>query len=1033
MRQNHKLLIWAGLFLLVLTGFRLVWLSSQSNPEQPHAVQGVLDLRNWDIEHNKAISLEGEWEFYPEQLLQHAPAGKLADHKPLQYLHVPGKWNDAMPTSPNTAMGFGTYRLRILTGASLNQPYGLWVHNIQSASDIELNGHKVGAFGVVSDKKELYKPAAKSYTSSYIAEDEREIVLIVRVANFDNPVNGGIVQSIRFGSQAAIDNERLYAVGFQLIIFVVLLLHGLYAGIMYYFNRQQKSLIPFFLLLACAAIAIAADDDKLLLIWLPINYTWGIKLALLSYIGTSLFILELTKNLLLEEQFGFPFRWLYRCAGAYACYLMLADIQSIIYSKFIFTFLCLVSITMMLVLFVRSLLKNNKDAVYLSFAAASITSSVVWGLAKGQGWVEMTFYPWDIFAAIIGFSAFWFKQFYRNAEQNAKMTEQLKRADKLKDEFLASTSHELRTPLHGIMNIAQTVVANERHTIQEKSVHDLELLITISRRMSYMINDLLDLTQLQEKRIQLQPVDVRIQSVVSGVIDMLHFMTDGKPIEVKMEISHYFPRIWADEKRFVQIVFNLLHNAIKFTETGTISISAYTKQRYAYISVADTGIGMDKELQARAFKPYEQGGADINAGGGIGLGLNICKQLVELHDGRLYLQSVPGKGSTFTFTMPLSPNAVDFEDAALELISSKLEPTSYLELAADSEMKPSVQTVLPDTTCGVLTSKAQILVIDDDAVNLKVLCNILASEPYEITKALSGREALALLHTKQWDLIVADVMMPHMSGYEFTRCVRTRFSVADLPILLLTARSQAEDVYSGFMSGANDYVTKPVDALELKYRVKALITLKQSVSDRLRMEAAYLQAQIQPHFLFNSLNSIMALSEIDTVKMHKLIEAFSAYLRISFNFWNSEQLVPLEHELNLVRSYLYIEKERFDERLHIVWEVNSDMALQLPPLTIQPLVENAVKHGILSRFKGGTVHIQITDVGNHVTFTIKDDGIGMDEAIITNVLDSDRTNKKGIGLYNTDRRLKQLYGQGLSIQSEPDVGTTLSFVIPRNT
>ncbi|WP_028546651.1 hybrid sensor histidine kinase/response regulator [Paenibacillus taiwanensis] len=1032
MRLNRKLLIWAALFLLALTGLRFLWLSAQTVSEQPHAVQGVLDLRNWDLSNNKAISLKGEWEFYPGQLLQHAPTGKAAEQKPYRYLHVPGTWNNALPESEQSAKGFGTYRLRILTGAALNQPYGLWVHNIQSASEIELNGQKIGAFGIVSSEKDQYKPVAKSYTSSYIAEDQRELELIVRVANYDNPVKGGIVESIKFGSQAAIDNERLYAVGFQLIIFVVLLLHGLYAGIMYYFNRQQKSLIPFFLLLACAALAIAADDDKLLLIWLPINYTWGIKLALLSYIGTSVFMLELTKSLLSEHRLGHSFRWLYSCAGVYACYLILAHIQSVIYSKFIFTCLCLISIVLMLVLFVRSLLKKNQDAVYLLFAAASITSSALWGIAESLGWVEMTFYPWDIFAAIIGFSAFWFKQFYRHAEQNAQMTEQLKRADKLKDEFLANTSHELRTPLHGIMNIAQTIVANESDTIQQKSVHDLELLITISRRMSYMINDLLDLTQLQEKRIQLQPVDVRIPSVVSGVIDMLHFMTDGKSLDIKMDISPYFPRIWADEKRFVQIMFNLLHNAIKFTETGTISITAYTKQRYAYISVADTGIGMDRELQARAFKPYEQGGAGINAGGGIGLGLNICKQLVELHDGNIYLQSVPSEGSTFTFTMPLSPHAVDFDDAELEWLNRKAEPTTFEELAVDVEKHTPLQNMLSDSACGVHTSKAQILVIDDDAVNLKVLCNILASEPYEITKALSGREALALLHTKQWDLIVADVMMPHMSGYEFTRCVRTRFSVADLPILLLTARSQAEDVYSGFMSGANDYVTKPVDALELKYRVKALITLKQSVSDRLRMEAAYLQAQIRPHFLFNSLNSIMALSEINTTKMHKLIEAFSDYLRISFNFWNSEQLVPLEHELNLVRAYLYIEKERFDERLHIVWEVNSDVALQLPPLTIQPLVENAVKHGILSRFKGGTVHIRIMDVGNHVTFTIQDDGIGMDEATVSKVLDSDRSNKKGIGLYNTDRRLKQLYGQGLSIQSELEVGTTLSFVIPRN-
>ncbi|WP_338148621.1 response regulator [Brevibacillus humidisoli] len=190
---------------------------------------------------------------------------------------------------------------------------------------------------------------------------------------------------------------------------------------------------------------------------------------------------------------------------------------------------------------------------------------------------------------------------------------------------------------------------------------------------------------------------------------------------------------------------------------------------------------------------------------------------------------------------------------------------------------------LPLTVPPAGDEKANLLIVDDDPVNLKVLIGMLSSEAYNVRTVTSAREALEWLAIEQWDMLIADVMMPHMSGYELTQKVRERFSAAELPVLLLTARSEPADIYTGFMSGANDYVTKPVDAMELKYRIWSLTTLKQSVNERLRLEAAYLQAQIHPHFLFNTLNSIMALSEWDTDRMRKLGDAFTSYLRISFD------------------------------------------------------------------------------------------------------------------------------------------------------
>jgi sensor histidine kinase YesM len=196
------------------------------------------------------------------------------------------------------------------------------------------------------------------------------------------------------------------------------------------------------------------------------------------------------------------------------------------------------------------------------------------------------------------------------------------------------------------------------------------------------------------------------------------------------------------------------------------------------------------------------------------------------------------------------------------------------------------------------------------------------------------------------------------------------------------------------------------------------------------MEAAYLQAQIQPHFLFNTLNSLMVLSDIDAEHMRKLGEAFSSYLRISFNYLNTREVVDLSHELELVEAYLFIEKTRFEDRLSVVLDIDPDLKLRLPPLSIQPLVENAVRHGLLSRNAGGTICLTISKREGCTRVEVKDNGKGMGPDQVAALQQSSWNSKAGIGIANTNRRLLQRYGRGLTIVSQLGEGTMVSFEIP---
>ncbi|MNN37263.1 Sensor histidine kinase YpdA [compost metagenome] len=226
---------------------------------------------------------------------------------------------------------------------------------------------------------------------------------------------------------------------------------------------------------------------------------------------------------------------------------------------------------------------------------------------------------------------------------------------------------------------------------------------------------------------------------------------------------------------------------------------------------------------------------------------------------------------------------------------------------------------------------------------------------------------------------------------------------------------------------------KPISYIEFKSRVHALIDLKQSVRERMLMEAAWLQAQIQPHFLFNTLNSIASLSDSDPSRMLRLLEEFGNYLRMSISAKNLQRLVPLEHELDLLRSYLYIEQERFGDRLIVEWDIPDNISIWLPPLSIQTIVENAISHGILPRSSGGMVKISIVDQPKYIEIVVQDNGIGMSEEKLEKLLDDHSQQTNGIGLKNTDRRLNQIFGQGLKIVSQPGVGTMVSFKIPKMT
>ena len=463
------------------------------------------------------------------------------------------------------------------------------------------------------------------------------------------------------------------------------------------------------------------------------------------------------------------------------------------------------------------------------------------------------------------------------------MTEKLIGIDKMKDEFLINTSHELQTPLNGIINISETLAEGKYGNINKKQKEELQSILSVSRRLSLLIKDIIDFERIQRNEIEFSLKAIDIKSASEVVVAVLKHLIQSKNIEILINIPEKISSVLVDENRLLQVMYNLIGNAIKFTEDGAIELLAEENANFIKVSIKDTGIGISKEKQKNLFRAFTQAETEIFAKyGGNGLGLYISQQLVERMNGKIFLEwSELQKGTCFSFLLPKATG----ESANRE----KIFETQYEEIHNIAKVKNKSNNNL------------KILAVDDEPTNLRVLKSILDNEEYEILTASNGIEALEIIKTNNIDLVLMDVMMYGMNGYETCSKIREEYSLYELPVVILTVRDTVEDIETGFVSGANDFVTKPFVAKELRARVSNLMYMKKSVQEALRNEMAFLQSQIKPHFLYNAMSTIMSFCYTDGERAGELLGYLSEYLQKSFNIdierlllvykmsWNSQK------------------------------------------------------------------------------------------------------------------------------------------------
>lgn len=977
----------------------------------PRAEDGKVYLSGWDYKQRGAATLGGEWTFYPGRLVD---PGDLKE-KALggTTLQVPGAWNDAMPDGP---LGYGTYRLEIDLGRPFDEDFGLRIANVRMASRVYLNGEEVGRSGFPSEDRALDVQKNVPYTG-FIHLSGTKAVLVVQASNFSY-ASGGILDSVVIGPESVIlldkqgDWIRDFAslCGFFLPGMLFLLLYALH----------KRELPQLYLGLFCmlGVIYVLTHGEKLLDYFLPnLPYMAMLKLQAVSSNLIYLFLIAYMDALI-------PGTIHKRVLQGYASLAILGAVLALVLPMPIFSMMesILLSVAFLSLAYtgwvmVRWVKKSTEDSYLVTLGLMSISIFILLNLVYLIAQVDTRWLAiYELVLFVLAQTVLLIRRFVRAFADVERLSGRLLTLDGLKDEFMANTSHELRTPLHGIINIARSMLEGAAGPVSAKQRENLAMIMTTGQRLSLLVGDILDFSNLKDGRLRLDVHTLHLPSVVRSVIEVMTYTLEDKPIRIVQECPEDLPGVRMDEDRLRQILYNLLGNAIKYTEQGEIRIGASIDGDQVRVEVADTGIGIEREHWPDIFRRFERTDEALGMEG-TGLGLSITRQLVELGGGRIWLDSTPGEGTSFFFTLPVS--------------SSLPEASKAVALAFAEESYPSGQ--VPDVPGFAVSDAGRVLIVDDDPVNRRVLLNLLATAGYEAEAVSGGAEALAIMDEKPgFELIVTDWMMPGMSGLELCRRLRERHTLAVLPILLLTARGLPEDIRAGFEAGASDFLSKPVDAGELRARVRTLIGMRRSAEEAVRTEMAFLQAQIKPHFLYNALNVIISACSTDPDKAVDLLIELSHYLRGSFDFHNKDRLVPLQKELELVEAYVALEQARFEDRLVFEYEADDLVGVFVPPLSIQPLVENAVRHGVMQRSAGGVVRLEIRDTGSTVSVRVRDNGVGLTPTDFDEIMAG---RMGGVGLRNIHRRLSALHGAELRLERAPsdkESGTEIGFDLPKN-
>ena len=508
-----------------------------------------------------------------------------------------------------------------------------------------------------------------------------------------------------------------------------------------------------------------------------------------------------------------------------------------------------------------------------------------------------------LFIAIVVFGV----AMYNGLRQKVKVEQQV---TDIKLRFFTNISHELRTPLTLIIAPVENILQNER--ISQNVRSQLEIVQSNSQRMLRMVNQLLEFRKVQNQKMKLKVQETLLSELVEET--SMNFKKEAYDKHIHFEIVNKASdsTVWVDRGRMDTILWNLLSNAFKFTPAGkSIRVIIDNKPGFVMLSVQDEGIGIAPEKRNMLFERFSSNNEINNANTtGTGIGMNLTKELVDLHHGYIEVESEVGKGTTITVLLHTGKehfgSEVDFIDAATISPLAQTEPTLEDKLQSiEQEQQDSKRTIL----------------IVDDSQDMRHFLTTILSRDYNVESACDGAEAKQIIRTKPIDMVITDLMMPNVDGLELTQFIKKNPELDYLPVILLTAKTAIESRLQALQFGADDYVTKPFEPEYLRARVHNILIqreqLEQSYRQRLmRLEPQKAEEQVPGDaFLAKLLDVMNRQMDNNTLTVDELVEEMSMGRTVFFNKLKSMTgLSPVEfiREMRIKRAAQLLEERRYN-------------------------------------------------------------------------------------------------------------------------
>ena len=776
-------------------------------------------------------SLAGKWDFYWGEFIDpkvNRKAGPRENLTPgvLTKISVPGAWDDKRTSKvPFPPMGYASYRIQIQVPKSLTHLY-LYMPDMASAYRLWSNGYLVDGNGTIGTSRELENPAYLPKVLDVFPQNGL-LDLVIHTSNYHYQWGGIWYEPLITDDSGVFAIREKPLIG-ATIFSSLLIGAALFSMALFLSRRQDKKVLFFSLLSLTIGIRRLLIDERALYLfdWFDWSTLQAIEnigvyltLPLFLYYFAACFPNEINKIVpRIGTFFATPF-----CLAA-----LFTPVH--IYTQFNVPFQAslLVLIPYVFYTYIK-VLKANRSGAKMFGSSLLIFALAVINDALNYSYLIDT--PNMIHVGALAFVLFQLALLIRRYLVNFKTIEtisaeltqrnrELVRLDEFKDEFLATTSHELRTPLHGIAGLAQ-LLRQESDAYSDSQRHKIDLIESTTKRLGTLVNDVLDFSSIKHGKLTLKTGSLHLTPLAESVIHTLKPLLKGKNVALSCHIDADACYVKADEHRLQQILFNLIGNAIKFTDQGSIRLSAVKANAFVKIVIQDTGAGIPPDQVGLLFQPFEQylkEGSKITSGSG--LGLSITRQLVRLHQGELDISSIEGEGTCVEFTLPMGeagqsrsahpiPQEIDYEREVAQVSADAID------IPADA------------LSCLVANNEpALIFYADDEEVNRELVRSQLSQAGYQINTFINGTSLLQQLKDQKPDLILLDLLMPGINGLETCRQIRAQFNLYQIPIMMLTARYQISDIVEALSAGANDYLVKPYHEKELLARVYSQLSVK---------------------------------------------------------------------------------------------------------------------------------------------------------------------------------------------------------------